>query len=91
MSHRNAQRSGSSRLAGLRNMDPSYGCWTIRFGSEHLRQFTEPWLHPIGLDIREGLMVHARCSAMAATWLVRGPQHIQTRDLVVEGVEPISR
>jgi hypothetical protein len=70
---RNAQRSSSSRLASLGDMDPSHRRWTIPFRFEPVRQFTEPWLNPSGLDILESLMVHPFGTAIAATLLVRGP------------------
>ncbi len=57
---------------------------------ERKRQFAKPPLHPIGLDVREVLTVHTRCSLIGAAPGIGMSQDILAADLVVQGVEAIA-
>jgi hypothetical protein len=56
---------------------------------ESKRQFAEPPLHPVRVDIREVLTVHTRCTLVGAALGIGMRQDILTADLVVQGVEAI--
>jgi hypothetical protein len=57
---------------------------------ERKRQFTEPPLDPIRLDIRKILAVHTRRALVGAALGIGMRQNIFTADLVAEGVETIA-
>src|SRR5258708_14733445 len=56
---------------------------------ERKRQFAEPLLYPIRLDLREVLPIDTRRALVRATLGVRMRQHILTIDLVVQSVEAV--
>jgi hypothetical protein len=58
----------------------------VRFGK---RQFAEPPLHPIRLDVRELLAIHTRCALVGAALGIGMGQDVLAADLVVQGVEAI--
>jgi hypothetical protein len=53
------------------------------------RQFAEPPLLPIRLDVREVLTIHTRCALVGAALGIGMGQDILAADLVVQGVEAI--
>jgi hypothetical protein len=55
-----------------------------------LGQFAKPLLHPIRLDIRERLPVHARRAVVETATLVGMRQDVVPVHLVVQLVEPIA-
>ena len=57
---------------------------------ERKRQFAEPPLDPIRLDVREVLTVHPRRALVGAALGIGMRQNILAADLVVEGVEAIA-
>src|SRR5450755_465147 len=91
---RNAQRpelGALRRRVGLRYEHSSDRIRSIVLIPERKRQFTEPPLHPIRLDIRELLPVHTRRALIGAALRISMSQHIVTADLVVQSVEAIAR
>ena len=56
---------------------------------ERKRQFAEPPLHPIRLDVRELLTIHTRCALVGAALGIGMRQDVLATDLVVQGVEAI--
>ncbi len=57
---------------------------------ERKRQFTEPPLYPVRLDVRESLTVHAWRALVGAALGIGMRQDVFTADLVVQGVEAIA-
>ena len=57
---------------------------------ERKRQFAEPPLHAIHLDIREVLTVHARCALVGAALGPGMGQDVLAADLVVQRVEAVA-
>ena len=84
---RDAQRPEFA--VGLRDEHSSDGVRSVALLSERKRQFTEPPLHPIRLDVREVLTVHTRRALVRAALSVGMSQNIVAADLVVQGVEAI--
>jgi hypothetical protein len=76
-------------LAGLRDQHPSNALWTIRLTSEFFRQFTQPTLYPVFLDLREILAVHTGCAAVGFAAPVGKQQDVLAVHLVMQGVEAI--
>ena len=56
---------------GFRYEHSSDGSRSISLLPERKRQFAEPSLHPIRLDIRELLTIHARCALVGAALGIR--------------------
>ena len=69
----------------------TYGVRSIRSFSQFGRQFVEPSVAPVRLDVLEGLAVHPRGAVVGATAQVGELQDVPSIHLVVEGVEPIPR
>ena len=57
---------------------------------ERKRQFAEPPLHAVRLDIREVLTVHARCALVGAALGPGMGQDVLAADLVVQRVEAVA-
>jgi hypothetical protein len=57
---------------------------------ERKRQFSQPPLDPICLDIREVLTIHTRCALVGAALGIGMRQDVLAADLVVQGVEAIT-
>jgi hypothetical protein len=72
---------------GLRDEHSSDGVRSVGLLPERKRQFTEPPLYPIRLDIPEVLTVHARCALVGAALGISVGQNVVAADLVVQGVE----
>src|SRR4249919_120615 len=85
--HRDAQRPEFA--VGFRYEHSSDGSRSISLLPERKRQFAEPSLHPIRLDIRELLTIHARCALVGAALGIGMNQDVLAADLVVHGVEAI--
>ena len=66
------------------------GSGRISFLPERKRQFAEPSLHPIRLDVRELLSIHTRCALVGAALGIGMGQDVLAADLVVQGVEAIA-
>ena len=57
---------------------------------ERKRQFAKPSLHPIRLDVREVLTIHARCALVGAALCVGMRQDVLTADLVVQSIKAVA-
>ena len=57
---------------------------------ERKRQFSQPSLDPVCLDVRKILAVDARCAFVGAALGIGMCQNIPTADLVVQGIEAIT-
>ena len=57
---------------------------------ERKRQFAEPPLHPIRVDVRKILAVHTWCALVGAALGIGMGQNVLVADLVVQGIEPIA-
>ena len=79
------------RRVGLRYEHPSDRIRSVVLIPERKRQFAEPPLHAIRLDIREVLTVHARCALVRAALGPGMGQDVLTADLVVQRVEAKAR
>ena len=64
--------------------------WSVCLLPERKRQFSQPPIDPIRLDVRKVLTVHSRCALVGAALGIGMRQNIVTADLVVEGVEAIA-
>ena len=84
---RDAQRPEFA--VGLRYEHSSDGVRSVSLLPERKRQFAEPPLHPIRLDVREVLSVHPRRALVGAALGIGVRQDVLAADLVVQGVEAI--
>jgi hypothetical protein len=75
---------------GLRYVHSSDGIRSIRLLPERKRQFAKPPLHPIRLDVRKVLAIHARCALVGAALSIGMGQDVFPADLVVQGVEAVA-
>ena len=82
---------------GLFAVELAFGMNTLLIGSgryvllpERKRQFAEPPLHAVRLDIREVLTVHARCALVGAALGPGMGQDVLAADLVVQRVEAVA-
>ena len=67
----------------LRDKHSSDGLRSVSLLPERKRQFTEPPLHPVRLDVREVLAVHARCAFVGAALGIGMRQNVFAANLVV--------
>ena len=81
--------SGLKLPLGFRDKHSSDGVWSVSLLLERNRQFAEPPLHPIRLDVREVLSIHTRCAFVRAALSIGVSQDILTVNLVVQRVEAI--
>ena len=84
---RDAQRPEFA--VGLRYEHSSDGVRSVSLLPERKRQFAEPPLHPIRLDVREVLAIHTGCALVGAALGIGMRQDVLAADLVVQGVEAI--
>ena len=92
--HAVADRRDSQRTllaVRLRYPHPSHGRWPVRLLPQLFCQFAKPLLHPVRLDGREGLPVHAWRAAVGTATLIRMGQYIRPVHLVIQRVEPVAR
>ena len=84
---RNAQRP----LLAIRfgDVHASDRLGSVRLVPEFFRQFVQPPVHAVRLDVREGLAVDPRCAAVGTAAGVGEPQDVAAVHLVVQRVEPI--
>ncbi|WP_206667930.1 hypothetical protein [Sphingomonas glacialis] len=82
--------SGLSLPLAFRYMDPSDRLRSVRLLSERKRQFGQPPLDAVRLDIREVLTIHAGCALVGAALGVGMGQNVVAADLVVQRVEAIA-
>ena len=61
----------------------------IRLLPELFRQFVQPLVRTVRLDVREALAVDPRCAAVGTAAHVGEPQNVAAVHLVVQGIEPI--
>ena len=89
MWHPDSQRT----LLAIRFRDghAAHGVRPIRSSSQFGRQFVEPAVAPVRLDVLEGLAVHPRGAVVGAAALVGELQDVPSIHLVVQRVEPITR
>src|SRR5262249_38148872 len=85
---RDAQRPEFA--VGLRYVHSSDGVRSVSLLPERKRQFAKPPLHPVRLDVREVLPVHARCALVGAALGKGVGQDVLAANLVVQGIEPIA-
>jgi hypothetical protein len=85
---RDAQRPEFA--VGLRYEHSSDWSRSIALLPERKRQFAEPPLRAIRVDVREVLTVYTRCALVGAALGIGMRQNVFTADLVVQGVEPIT-
>ena len=76
---------------GLRDEHSSYRFRSVRLLPECKRQFPEPPLDAIRLDVRKVLAVHTRCALIRAALGPGVCQDVLTVDLVVQRVEAVPR
>ena len=75
----------------FRDEHATHGVRPIRSLSQFGRQFVEPSVSPVRLDVREGLAVHPRGAVVGATAQVGELQDVPAIHLVVQPIEPILR
>src|SRR5450756_606117 len=75
---------------GLRYVHSSDRVRSVGLLPERKRQFAEPLLCAIRLDVRKVLTVYPRCSLVGAALGIRMSQDVFTADLVVQRVEAIA-
>ena len=85
---RNAQRPEFA--VGLRYEHSSDWLWPVRLLPERKRQFSQPSLDPVCLDIRKVLAVDPRCALVRAALGISMRQDVVAADLVVQGVKAIT-
>jgi hypothetical protein len=87
------QGNAKRALASVRFWYPytPYCLGPIRLSLEFVRQFTEPALLAICLDVRKVLTVHPRCALVGSTTPVGVLQYILAIQLVVQQIEAIAR
>jgi hypothetical protein len=85
---RDAQRPEFA--VGLRYEHSSDRIRSVVLVPERKRQFTEPPLHAVRLDIREVLAVHARRALVGAALGPGMGQDVLAADLVVQRVEAVA-
>src|SRR6202035_3638628 len=84
---RDAQRPEFA--VGLRYEHSSDGSRSVGFLPERKRQFAEPPLYAIRLNVRKVLTICSRCALVGTALSKRMSQNILTADLVVQRVEAI--
>jgi hypothetical protein len=84
----NAQRPEFA--VGFRYMDPSDRFRSVRLLPDGKRQFRQPPLDAVRLDIREVLTVYPRCTLVGAALGIGMRQNVLAADLVVQRVEAIA-
>ena len=84
---RDAQRPEFA--VGLRYKHSSDWLWSVSLLPERKRQFSQPPLHPVSLDVREVLAVDPRRALVGAALGIGMRQNVVAADLVVQGVEAI--
>ena len=74
----------------------AFGMYTLLMGvrsvsllPERKRQFAEPPLYAIRLNVRKVLTIYPRCALVGAALSIRMSQNILAADLVVQRVEAI--
>jgi len=85
---RDAQRPEFA--VGLRYKHSSDWLWPVGLLSERKRQFSQPSLDPIRLDVRKILVVDARRALVRAALGIGMRQNVVAADLVVQSVEAIA-
>src|SRR5262249_37215855 len=85
---RDAQRSEFA--VGLRYIHSSDWLWSISLLPERKRQFSQPPLGPVALDVRKILAVDTRRTLVRAALGIGMRQNVVAADLVVQGVEAIA-
>ena len=85
---RDAERSEFA--VGLRYKHASDWLWSVSLLPERKRQFSQPPLDPVCLDIRKILAVDARRALIRAALGIGMRQDVVTADLVVQSVEAIA-
>src|SRR5208337_3702683 len=73
---------GPELAIGFRYEHSSDGVRSISFLPERKRQFAEPSLHPIRLDVRELLSIYTRCALVGAALGIGVSQDVLAADLV---------
>ena len=85
---RDAQRPEFA--VGLRYTHSSDWLWPVGLLPERKRQFSQPPLDPIRLDVRKILAINPRRALVGAALSIGMCQNIVAADLVVQGVEAIA-
>src|SRR5580692_1861019 len=71
----------------LRYVHPPYGQWLISSTLQLLRQFVQPSLNSVRLDVLEPLTVHSCCSTIGVTAFIGINQNVPPIHLVVQSIE----
>ena len=85
---RDAQRPEFA--VGLRYIDSSDWLWPVSLLPERKRQFSQPSLDPVRLDVRKILAVDPRCALVGAALGIGMRQNVVAADLVVQSVEAVA-
>ena len=85
---RDAQRPEFA--VGLRYKHSSDWLWPVSLLPERKRQFSQPSLDPVCLDVREVLAIDPRRALVGAALGIGMRQNILAADLVVQGIEAIA-
>src|SRR6516162_6478379 len=85
---RDAQRPEFA--VGLRYKHSSDWLWPVGLLPERKRQFSQPALDPVCLDVRKILAVDTRRALVGAALGIGMRENVVTADLVVQGVEAIA-
>ena len=85
---RDAQRPEFA--VGLRYKHSSDWLWPVNLLPERKRQFGQPPLDPVGLDVRKILAVDPRRALVGAALGIGMRQNVVAADLVVQSVEAIA-
>src|SRR5262249_43689693 len=85
---RDAQRPEFA--VGLRYKHSSDWLWPVSLLPERKRQFSQPSLNPVRLDIRKILAVDARRALVGAALGIGMRQNVVAANLVVQSVEAIA-
>ena len=75
---------------GLWYEHSSDGFRSVSLLPERKRQFAQPPLHSVCLDVREFLAVHTRCAFVGAALGISMSQDVVVADLVVQRIEAIA-
>jgi hypothetical protein len=82
--------SGLSLPLAFGNIHSSDWLWPVGLLPERKRQFSQPSLDPVCLDVRKVLAIDPRRTPIGAALGVGMRQNVVAADLVVQGVEAIA-
>src|SRR5262249_56225211 len=68
-------------------ISPPHRFWLIGSAFQFLRQFVQPSLHPVCLDVLEGLIIYSGCSTIGFAALISECQDVFSVHLVIQSIE----